>query len=436
MKLKVNLCTKMNIRNLKPKIKKDKIRVLWYSNSPTMPTGFGGVTLNVCKRLAKDPNYEVFVIGEHNYTQPVQFQGFSLLGFNVPGNEKRELQPVDIVLHWVQELKPDIFIALEDTFTLKNQGFLKLEMMKQWGIPFVVYTPFDGGGVCSNAVGLCRLMDYRISMAKFTADVFKEEGFDSDVIWHGTDLEMFCPVNEEKQKNLKIKYGFKPDDFIIFSYMRNSMRKCPQTHIEILARWLENKPANVKAFLHIMNFNIEENDIMDYINRVIKREYPKVIERKQIILSSRGFATKGGFNPKTSASTQEIAEYIQLSDILFSATSGEGFGLLYAEGMSCAKPIITNEYTTPQELLMDEYENIGQRGVLVPYESLITATYNTVHAFINKDKAVEELEKLYNDKAKRKELGKNGRAFAERFLNWEYLVEDWKNVINKIVNGE
>lgn len=306
----------MRIRDVDSKPNKP-INILWYSNAPFLPTGFGRVTFEICKRLQLDSNFKVIVFTT-GIKAPSVYNGVQMVGMHNEKDEKIEGESVaDIALYWVDKLKADMFITLEDTFTLKNQGFLKLEMLKQKGVPFVMYTPFDGEGVCSNSIGICRLSDCNIAMAKFTKDVFASEGFDSHVIWHGVDLEAFHPVSEEKQKELKRKYGFDENDFVIFSYMRNSMRKVPQRQMEIACEFLKDKPNNVKAFFHIMNHNAEDSDLLDYRNRLLFRKYPEIIRNNRLVISPKGFMDKYGFDPNKAATEKEIAEYIQLSDICF-----------------------------------------------------------------------------------------------------------------------
>lgn len=424
----------MKIRDLKPKQKKDVIKVLWYSNSPHLPTGFAKVTREVCKRLSFDSHFEVTVIGEHLMLDPTSYLNFKLVGFKVPIQmpDGKQPSPADICLYWINQIKPDIFITLEDTFTLDNQEFLKMEALRHEGLPFMIYTPFDGGGIPSTGIPISRLATDRVSMAKFTQQEFAIEGFDSDMIWHGVDLEQFYPVTDEEQKQLKTKYGFKPDDFVVFTYMRNSARKAPQRNLQILCEFLKDKPNNVKAFAHIMNYNVKENDLEDYKERVLSRLYSKnVIDR--LFYSIKGRMVGSGFNPETAATDKEVAEYLQLSDILMSATTGEGFGLIMSEGMACNKPLVMTDYTTPQELIIDVLDDIKPRGIIVPYDTTITASYNTVHAFVNKEKFVEALNTLYESKELREQYGKNGRPFAEKFLNWDYLAEDWKKIIRKAV---
>ena len=142
-------------------------------------------------------------------------------------------------------------------------------------------------------------------------------------------------------------------------------------------------------------------------------------------------------NPKADdrnvfVSDTEIAEYIQMSDIAISATSGEGFGLLNIEAPACQVPVIATGFTTTQELLVDEYEGIGPRGISVPYDAVVTHSFNTSHAYVNIPKFVEAITFLEQNPSVREGMGKNGRKFVTKFTNWELLVEQWKEVIKDI----
>jgi glycosyltransferase involved in cell wall biosynthesis len=192
----------------------------------------------------------------------------------------------------------------------------------------------------------------------------------------------------------------------------------------ILAKYLSTAPKNHKAFLHILDPQFEGNDLFDYRDRVLSLEFSKdVLDR--IVFSN--------FRSDQPATDNDVAEMIQMSDLIVSASIGEGFGLIMAEAMACAKPIIHNEYTTPKELIADTSMGIGPRGWIVPTNNTFVASLNTEHAYSDRDTFVRMLHQVVTDRQEMFTRGQNGRLFAEKYLNWDYLAEEWKKIFREVI---
>jgi len=388
---------------------KKKIRLAWFSNHFSLPTGFSRVTRSVCERLAMDPLFEVHLIAEGSLEKgDAKWHNCTLWG---AGNDMNKF--MERTAQIVSTIKADVLIFLEDTFTLGNFGFQYIK----WPCTVGIYCPMDGKGVPDMGLEVLRNMDFIIPMSNYTKFVCEREEFECEnVIHHGVNLNDFCPVSKEKQAELKIKYGFEPTNFIIFNMARNSARKNTQTLIQSLYKFLENKPENVKALLHIMNPDMKESNLYSFTERFMSAETGKNLLGTRIIINSKGS------NPNNPLSDSEVAELYQLSDVIVSAALGEGSGLIQHEGMACAKPIVHCAYSTPMEILDDESCGIGKRGITVPSKIDIVSSYNVEHGFVDANDFAEGINRVYYDKELADTLGKNGRDFAERFFDWDYLV--------------
>jgi glycosyltransferase involved in cell wall biosynthesis len=259
-------------------------------------------------------------------------------------------------------------------------------------------------------------------MAKFTQDELKSEGYESSVIWHGVDHNLFKPIDKTTQYQIRQAYGFKNDDIILFNYGRGSPRKNNQTLIEA-AYLICDKNPKVKCLFHITdNRNIGVCDVKDFVERVLVKKYGKNMWNKQLI-----------FTDGKGKSDQEIANMIQMSDICFSSTIGEGFSLLYAEAMGCKKPVITNEYTTSKELLIESY-NCGQRGLVVKPVLYNTSSFNVEHGYIRaEDLANTILDFIKTNKFKNNTYGKNGRKFVEKYLTWDNIANQFDKEFKEMI---
>lgn len=400
-----------------PKERTIPIKVAIMSNGPELPTGYAKVIREIGTRLNADTRFEVVYFNENYGGPPSQWNGIPVVG--VWNQDMNKI--ADMVVQAIQMTKPDILFVLEDSFTLKNFGF---ERLMRLPCKRVFYIPLDGGWTPTTGINILRSMDSIVSMAKFTQDELQKDGFDSEMIWHGVDLDLFHPVSLTEQQSLKKAFGFDENDFILFNYGRNSLRKNNQTMIETACKYLSTAPSNHKVWLHIMEKEDEHLNLVEYLNRHMAKEYDDSVLSRIIFTD---------YSHKNPASDQEVAGMIKASDIIFSLTSGEGFGLIMAEGMACGKPVVHPNYTTPFELLIDTSVGIGLRGWVVDPTVLNTSSFNTTHAFTSSYDFAKVLHVATSDPNQMRIRGMNGRIFAERYLNWDYLVESWKELFIKLV---
>lgn len=397
--------------------KKEKIRVVWYSNTPEIPTGFAEVTRNVCSRLANDPRYDVYVIGENYTGNPTTFDNFNVVG---RGKDEKELNALK---RWLDKLKPDVLITLEDTFTLANQGFHSVIFETPW----IQYVPMDGYGIPTSGSWILRNCDKIVSMSKYTKKVLDDENFVSDVIYHGVDLYDFRPVNEHEKSFLKNKYGFKQDDVVCTIIARNSVRKRNQRFLEAAVKACLLNP-KLKFFCHLMNYKTRDLDLQEFLTHQMNRKYGvDMFSNGRIVLNPKGI------NPYQRVTDNEVSEYIKMADFTATSTSGEGFGMLMTNSMACAVPSISTDYTTSKELLDDVVGGIGKRGLLVKCKAYDTTSYNVEHALADIEDLTEQILWSANHPTELKEMGKNGRKFVEKYCNWSVIANEWKKVIEEVI---
>jgi len=424
----------MNVQKVGPFKEKPVYKVLWVSNTPSLATGYAKVSRELCSRLANDPQFDVLVQGFQKMDpngQPQQFMNFMNINI-VPGvidPNKREDYDKQVV--WTaQQYQPDVILFLEDGFTLHNLGMKNLA-----GLPIkkIHYKPLDGEVVETTAIDVQRMVDMNVPMADFTRDELLKEGYLNvwDTVWHGIDLEKYYPVTVVEQRRLKQKHGFKEDDVVFYNYSRHNMRKHDQALLEALTIYFlkPETPKNSYAFLHIMDHrNVDVGDLEDFCNRVLYLKY------------GVNYLAEGRFifNKKAShqnpASDDEMAEYMKMCDFVLSSSSGEGYGIIMAEAMATSKICIHAGYTTPKELLVDERGGIGSRGFAIPYQTPFYSSFNTRHAHVDPNVMAEKIDEVVRtDPAVVKQMGVNGRKFAERYLCWDNLAEEFKKVIKFVV---
>jgi glycosyltransferase involved in cell wall biosynthesis len=414
------------IKEVHPRKLEGKIKVMWYSNAPRLPTGYAKITREVCKRLAKMPEFDVYIVGENETSNNI-WEGCKVLACDIQ-------KPVEALVVYLNEIKPDILIFLEDTFTLELQHIHEVNFN---GIKTIGYFPEDGKNIPTDSEKILTKFDRIIAMANFCKDVIVGDGLKNvDVIYHGVDLKQYSiPLKEEKNK-LKEKLGFSKNDFLIFNYARNSLRKANQTCIKGVSKFLVKHP-DAKCLFHINDCERKDSNLIDYVTRILPRE----VKGTENILNKQLF-----FTPNKNFTDDDVAIMIKSSDLTITASHGEGFGLIMVESMACGIPVVSNEYSTPYELLDDESCGIGKRGLLAKSMTEVVSSFNVEHGYVDVEDFANKIEVLYGDAELRTQLGLNGRKFVETYCNWDKLILQWKHIIfnelgyeyrdNYIINGD
>lgn len=403
----------MNVKKLQPRNIRVPVKVLWISNSPHLPTGYAKVTREICSRLGQHKElFDVGIVGMQHYSFPQKEKHYQVFGV------RKDHVKEDIEMH-IRTFNADIVVILEDTFTMTNNSFYSLKLN---GAKLVLYVPMDGMNIPTGGSLTLRNADKIISMSEYTKEVLDNEHFDSSVVWHGVDTKLFSPPTELMQTGLKRTYGFNEDDFVIFSFFRNSARKTPQTLIEGVCKALSKLPENVKFLMHTNEADSIDKNLYDFIERFMEPKYGKLINERVFITNKY-------------VDDNELAEMMKLSDLVVSASSGEGFGLIMPEAMACKKLIIHSEYSTGNELIDKEQYGIGKRGITIPPVYKIVSSYNVEHGHIDTDVFSDAIIDyvLSEDKTEYNKYIENGYQFVTNYLNWDAIAENFKKEILKVM---
>ena len=145
------------------------MRILWISDSPTSPSGFGYVTRAICERLAKR-GHRVEILGWQTHGKMTYWKG-------IPVHPIRNNQfGSDVLLGYLHRLLPNFIITLADVWWMtfltepSVQNFLDMS-----GTQWVHYYPVDGadadGRLPSGWVKVLSTVDLLVSMSNFGAAV-------------------------------------------------------------------------------------------------------------------------------------------------------------------------------------------------------------------------------------------------------------------------
>ncbi len=111
-----------------------------------------------------------------------------------------------------------------------------------------------------------------------------------------------------------------------------------------------------------------------------------------------------------------LVEAYNACDALFFPSRLEGFGLVVAEAMACAKPVLCTRASALPELVVD-----GQGGFLFPRDDV--------------DAMVEAVERLKADPYLRQEMGAFNRRRVEERFSLKTMIRRYEAVYRELVEG-
>jgi glycosyltransferase involved in cell wall biosynthesis len=372
-------------------------KILWISDSPLTSTSYGKVTHELCRRIGKE--LEIHVLSFLYY-------GKSLRGENYFIHSYEDARSLAIS---IETLKPDYVVWIGDTMIMNDILKINLGSTK-----FIPYSPCDGYPILYGSKPIFDKAFKILATSKYTKKVLKECGYDSTVLYHGVDTNIFKPSNVDKKT-----YGIENDKFVFFHMGVNSGRKMIWRLIQSFHEFSKDKDDAILLVRTIPENPDGDNNLVEFT----KFRFPELFEKKKLY-----FSLSNMFSP---VPDEYLAGLYNACDVYVSTSSGEGFGMPYIESMACKKPVIAPNNTSTPELITQEIEGIGPRGIATKIDTYAT----DMKYFIDKgicsiEDTVRAMNILYEDKKKRDELGENGLKFVKKFCNWDEISKKLLEILS------
>ena len=250
-----------------------------------------------------------------------------------------------------------------------------------------------------------------VPMTQFGFDALREKKIQCvDVIPHGISLDEFRPI-PLRQRGV-VRRENKVDSCFVISYLgTNVQRKHLDRLIESYAKFVSKYDNDRKSILLLKTkirgaYNVP-NLIDQYATEHAIPELNKMIK----ILDKE-------------MDTAQINEFINISDLGFNATSGEGFCVPIVEYMACGVPYLIGNHTSAVELL--------QGFPLIEIEKTeIDDRFKWTRYLINTDNAATLLNEYFlkwkkNEAISKFSLRERASQFAAQRITdaWDILLQD------------
>lgn len=380
-------------------------KVLIIGDSPSTPTGFSSVILNIFRHFPRE-EYELHQLGVNYYGDPhdIPWRIYpAFLKGDIWGMER---------LPELLERKFDFIFILNDVWVVSNYlAKIKAALKEKTIPPVIVYFPVDAHTFDEEWFVNFDIVSKTIVYTRFAERVVKEvcPNLELTVIPHGVDRGVFDKIDLPKAEVKKLIY---PDmeefynSFIVLSAQRNQPRKRVDITIESFALFAKGKPENVKLYMH-MGLRDAGFDIIKLAKRY------GIDDRLIVTNKSLGIQT---------IPASRLNLIYNATDVGVNTSLGEGWGLVNIEHAITGAPQVVPDHSALTEL----YEDCG---LLVPIsQSLTNLDVMTVGGLVRSESVAQRIEELYTNHDLYNTLSEKGLL---KFSSPEY---DWINISKKFQN--
>ena len=387
------------------------MRVLWVSDSPDTPSGFGNVTHFVCEGLARR-GHNVSIIGWqtkqlHDWNGCKVYPSLGRLGS-------------DAVFPFLIRNRPEVVIALADVWWLPYFSSPHVRrQMELTDTPWVLYFPIDGDmegeRLPASWTQLLREVDVPVAMSRYGQRIVRQNGLSCEYIPHGVDLNVFCPPSDRHEAKARIGASGK---FVILSDSRNQPRKMLPRLLDVFAKFVARRP---DSLLHLHTDPDDEFTKSGVYSYDVRADLLHLGIESKVTFTPGLTMKRGGGVP-----LKDLAAYYQAADVHLLASSGEGFGLPTLQAAAAGAVPMAGAYSASKEL-------VEGHGETIEISEWSENEFAIRRGLIDVEDSVQKLEKLCDDRSLLAERSAASRRFAMSY-SWDEIVNQWDSLLRSITN--
>ena len=386
------------------------MHLVWVSDSPTTPSGFGNVTRFVCEGLARR-GHRVSIIGWQT-REPTEWNGCQVYPIG------RDPFGSDALFRFLIRHRPQAVIALADIWWLPY--FAAPHVRRQMELidaPWLLYFPVDGetqdGRLPPSWIDLLKEVDVPIAMSRYGQRIAQACGVRSEYIPHGVDLDIFSPPASRHEAKALVGASGR---FVVLSDCRNQPRKLLPRVLDTFSRFSAGRP---DALLHLHTDPDDEYARSGYYSYDVRSDVRHLGLESQVRFSP-GFAVKPGGGLPLS----QLAAYYQAADVHLLASSGEGFGLPTLQAAAAGAVPMACAYSASREL-------VEGHGAAIPVEAWTDNEFGIRRALIDRADAAATLAAFYEDRELLRRCSARSREFATAY-GWDLVLDMWDQLLTSI----
>jgi glycosyltransferase involved in cell wall biosynthesis len=373
----------------------NKKRLLIWSDSPTVKTGFGIVAENLFRDLHED--FEVAILGVNYYG----IHRFDTEKYFIYPVDQQDMLGFDRMSKVLPDFNPDVILLFQDIFNID----IMLPIIKRWNdkVPVVAYFPIDGTPVSKSWLGAFMGANRLITYTQWGVSKIKEAhpelaSTSIEYLYHGVDITEYKPLSRSEVEIVQKQRGW-DDKFVIFSNNRFQPRKNLASILRIHALfakgykeckcggvYLASRPAcdlNGCGPEDIIAQHTGHDDVMMYVHANTQERMmgPGRANLLHAHMINAGFENKdvnriiSAFSGNVYANPlpeSEMNMLYNIASVNVSTTFGEGVGLSLVESAAAGTTSIAPRNSAIPEML-------GDTGHLIPNVAHVNIAFDNAH---------------------------------------------------------
>lgn len=376
--------------------KNRKLRIHWNSNSVACHSGYGTQSNLIVYGLLKAgfPIAHTAFYGLQGY--PIVLKGLKI--YPVIANTWGS----DAMLHHSKDWNADINISYQDVWPLED-GLM--QKVKNW----VALTMVDSEPVNPGILERLRLAWKILVPAQFAKDQLSKKGYNSTIIHHGVDTDIYKPM--DKKECLKT-FGLPEGRYFFGSVAANKDNPPRKSFQEMFDAFVMFKKIHPEAaiFMQTQMGNPAGFPIKEYI--------------KYIGIQDDVFFVDD-YSSMFKLDSLSMAKLFNCFDCLLMPSQSEGFGLPLIEAQACGVPILTHNWTTMPETIIE-----GKTGYSVKTNYKRWTNGNNLFAVPDVNDILAKMHLIYD--GDRQQMAKDARAFMlEKYDFTNVLLPQWIDFLEK-----
>jgi len=325
------------------------MKILWISNAPWMPSGYGSQTRQVGTRIAQ-AGYELEFVANDGTRGDRDWNGLLVRGSS--GNDRYSR---DAILEDLKRSRADWVIFLYDAWVFTERmpdPFAGLPNIAGWVPIDHAYTPLSLYGWLGNGHTAIAMSQHGRNALTATAKGWQKggaPGFPVKYAPHAVD-----PVFTPRDRSYRRKIDVPDDAYLVGIVAANNGtkvydRKGFSDMAHALGLFMHDHP-DAYLYVHSLQRTFDGGELeilFDY--KGIPRDRLRWVDQYEY--------------KKQTITDDDMATIYSSFDVLLAASRGEGFGLPGIEAQACGVPVILSNWTAQAELVGDVWGTEGAAGM-------------------------------------------------------------------------
>jgi glycosyltransferase involved in cell wall biosynthesis len=298
------------------------LQILWHSNAPWAPTGYGAQTRLFAPRVAEAHDLQI--------SSFYGLEGDRLNWEGIPvipglGNEFGNGHLVQNAERFFGAARDGLVVTLMDCWVLDADECARLDM--------ACWVPVDHDPAPPLVTGFFRRSGaIPIAMSQWGQERLGE--FDALYVPHAVDRDIYKPADRNEMRD---RLGISRDTFIVGMVAANKGAPSRKCFSEVIQAFAAFRDKHDDAVLHLQT-DISGDENIEAILEACAIPEGSVTVADQYALSFQPLAP------------ELMALLYNSFDVLLNPSAGEGFGVPIIEAQACGVPVITTNFSAMEEV--------------------------------------------------------------------------------------